>query len=77
MSSSPTDITSIQHQIDRLRQEMEKNAAENNELRIRLKKNLAEERIHKRDEAEILYKKLPFLKNKTNVLKMRLKINKQ
>ena len=31
--------------------------------------------IHKRDEAEILYEKLPFLKKKTDVLKMKLKTN--
>ena len=33
-----TDMTDIQHQIDALRQEMEKNAAENNELKNLIKK---------------------------------------
>ena len=61
-----TDMTYIQHQIDRLRQEMEKNAAENNEFNNMIKKTLAEERIHKRDKAEtftILKKKIRCLKN--------------
>lgn len=33
-----TDMTDMQHQIDALRQEMEKNAAENNELKNLIKK---------------------------------------
>ena len=42
---------------------MEKNAAENNEFK-KLIKNLADGRIHKRNEAEIFCKKLPFSKKK-------------
>ena len=34
-----TDMTNIQHQIDALRQEIEKNAAENNEFKNLIKKN--------------------------------------
>ena len=49
---SSTDITYMQHQIDRLRQEMERYAAENNEFKNLIKTSLAEEGIHKRDEAE-------------------------
>ena len=62
-----TNMTYIQHQVDALRQEIEKNAAENNELKNLIKK--IEERIHKRDEEEILYE--------NEVLKMRSKTNKQ
>ena len=46
-----TDMTYIHHQIDRLRQEMKKNAAESNEFKNLIKKNVAKERIRKRDEA--------------------------
>ena len=72
-------MTYIQHQIDRLRQEMEKNTAENNEFKKLIKKNLAEERIHKRDEAKILYEKTTILekenlknavKNQQSVIEM-------
>ena len=35
---SSTDVTYLQHQIDRLRQEIEKNAAENNEFKNLIKK---------------------------------------
>ena len=69
-------MTCIQHQIKALRQKMEKNAPENKEFKNLIQKKLTEERIHKRDEAEILYT-LPFLKRKINVLKIRLKTNKQ
>ena len=68
------DMTYIQHQIDRLRQEKEKNDAENNEFRKLIKKNLSEERVLKREEAEI---ELPFSKKETNVLKTRLKPTKR
>ena len=70
-------MTYIQHQIDRLRQGMEKNAAENKEFKNLTKKTYAEEKIHKREKQEYFMKKLPFSKKKTNVLKMRLKTNKQ
>ena len=72
------DVTYIQHQIDRLRKEMERNAAKNNELR-----NLIKQKPYRRKKFSIekkqkyFFKKLPFLKNKTNVLKTRLKTNKQ
>ena len=69
-------MTYIQHQIDRLRQQMEKNAAENNEIKNLIKKALSEEKIHKRDEAEILYEKFTILQKENNVLKVRLKTNK-
>ena len=48
-----TDIAFIQHKIDKLRQEMEKNAAGRNEFKNLIRKALAEERIQKRGEAKI------------------------
>ena len=56
-----TDIAFIQHKIDKLRQEMEKNAAGNNEFKNLIRKTLAEKRIKKRDEVEILYEKITIL----------------
>ena len=49
---SSTVMTYMQHQIDRLRQEMERYAAKNSEFKNLIKTSLAEERIHQRDEAE-------------------------
>lgn len=40
-------MTYMQHQIDRLKQEMEKNVAENNEFKNLSQKNVAEEWIQK------------------------------
>ena len=60
-----------QHQIDRLRQEMEKSATENNKFKNLIKKSFAEERIHIRDEVEILYKKNKSeVKNQQSVVEM-------
>ena len=70
---SSTDMTYIQHQIDRLRQQMEKNAAENNEFKNLIKKALSEEKIHKRDEAEILYEKFTILQKEKQCLKSEVK----
>ena len=70
---SSTDMTYIQHQIDRLRQQMEKNAAENNEIKNLIKKALSEEKIHKRDEAEILYEKFTILQKEKQCLKSEVK----
>ena len=69
MQIRSTDFTYIQHQIDRSRQEMEKNAAENNEFKNSMKKKLAKERIHKRVEAEILYEKITILEKENQCLK--------
>ena len=62
-----TDVTYMQHQIDALRQEIEKNAAENNEFKNLIKKKLTEERIHKRDEAEILHEKITVLEKRKSM----------
>ena len=60
-----------QHQIDRLRPEMEKSATENNKFKNLIKKSFAEERIHIRDELEILYKKKKNeVKNQQSVVEM-------
>ena len=57
----------MQHQIDALRQEIEKNAPENNEFKNLIKKKLTEERIHKRDEAEILHEKITVLEKRKSM----------
>ena len=58
-------------------QELEKNVTANNDFKNFINKNLAAERAHKIDEAEILCeKKLECLKRKTNTLKTKLKISK-
>ena len=68
-----TDMTYIHHQVDRLRQEIEKNAAENNESKNLIKKNLTEGRIHKRDEAKILSKNITILEKENQCLKNEVK----
>ena len=68
-----TDVTYLQHQIDRLRQEIEKNAAENNEVKNLIKKNLAEVRIRKRDEAEMLYEKITIPEKENQCLENEVK----
>ena len=66
-------MTYIQHQIDALREEIEKNAAENDNKfkKITHKKKINWGKVHKRDEVEILYKK--FFEKEFSALKMRLK----
>ena len=52
-------MTYMQHQVDRIRHEIEKKVAENNKFQNFIKKGtLADERIHKRDEPEILHGKI-------------------
>ena len=68
-----TDMTNIQHQIDALRQEIEKNTPENNEFKNLIKKKLTKERIHKRDETEILYEKITILGEENQCLKNKVK----
>ena len=50
-----SDTTYFQHQIDLLRQELEKNFTANNDFKNVTSKTLADERAHKNDEAEVLY----------------------
>ena len=69
-ANSLNDMSYMQHQIDRLRQEIEKYAAENNELKNLIKNSLAEEKIHRRDEAE----KLTILEKENQCIKNEVKI---
>ena len=55
------DTTYIQHQIDLLKQELEKKIATNNGFKNFISKKLAGETAHKNDEAEILYKRTAIL----------------
>ena len=67
-----TDMTLIQHQIDALRQEIEKNAAENHEFKaLIIKKNLLRKGFTNETKQKYFMKKLPSLKKKI------LKTNKQ
>ena len=68
-----TDMIYMQHQFDILTQEMQKNAAENNKSKNLIKKYLAEERIHKINEAEILYEKATILKKENQYFKNEVK----
>ena len=71
-------MTYIQHQVDALRQEIEKNAAENNEFKNLLKKKKNNRgKNSKETKQKHFMKKLPSLKKKINVLKMRSETNKQ
>ena len=67
--TSLADMTYIQHTIDALKQEIEKNAAENNEFKNLITKSLIKESIHKRDAAEILYGKITILEKENQCLK--------
>ena len=71
------DTTYFQHQIDLLRQELEKNVTANNDFKNFINKKLADERAHKNDSDEIYMKKLECLKRKTSALKTKLKISRR
>ena len=62
------DTTNFQHQIDLLRQEMEKNITANINYKNFINKKLADERAIKNDSAEILYERLRMLEEE-NYLK--------
>ena len=55
------ETTYIQHQIDSLRQELEKNIIANNDFKNFSNKKLADERAIKNDSAEILFDKIRML----------------
>ena len=55
------DTTNFQHQIDLLRQEMEKIITANIDYKNFINKKLADERATKTDSAEILYERLRML----------------
>ena len=62
------DTTNFQHQIDLLRQDMEKNITANINYKNFINKKLADERAIKNDSAEILYERLRMLEEE-NYLK--------
>ena len=62
------DTTNFQHQIDLLRQEMEKNITANINYKNFINKKLADERAIKNGSAEILYERLRMLEEE-NYLK--------
>ena len=59
----------IQHQIDLLKQELEKNTAKNIEFRRNIEKKLTKSKLNDRDEAEILYERIIILEKKNECLK--------
>ena len=67
------DTTYFQHQIDLLRQELEKNVTANNDFKNFINKKLADERAHKNDSAEILYEKIRMLEKENQCLKNEIK----
>ena len=80
LSKTPTmehlpsnDTTYIQHQIDLLRQELEKNVSANNDFKNFINKKLVDERAHKNDEAEILYERIIMLEKESQCLRSEIK----
>ena len=72
------ETTYIQHQIDLLRQELEKNITANNDFKNFINKKLADEKERlKMTQLTFYLKKLECLKRKTSVLKTKLKISKR
>ena len=67
------DTTYFQHQIDLLKQELEKNATANNDFKNFTNKKLADERAHKNDSAEILNERIRMLKKENQCLKNEIK----
>ena len=67
------DTTYFQHQADLLRQELEKNVAANNDFKNFINKNLADERAHKNDVAEILHGRIRMLEKENQCLNNQIK----
>ena len=67
------DTTYFQHQIDLLRQELEKNVTANNDFKNFINKKLADQRAHKNDSAEILYEKIRMFEKENQCLKNEIK----
>ena len=59
----------IQHPIDLLKQELEKNVTATNYFKSLINKKLADERAHKNGKAEILYKRITMLVKENQFLK--------
>ena len=58
------NYSNIQHQIDFLKQELEKNTAKNEEFQGNIEKTLTKSKLNDRDEAEILYRWIVVLEKK-------------
>ena len=58
------NYSNIQHQIDFLKQELEKNTAKNKEFQGNIEKTLTKSKLNDRDEAEILYRWIVVLEKK-------------
>ena len=67
------DTTYFQHQVDLLRQELEKNVTVNNDFKNFINKKLADERAHKNDAAEILHDRIRMLEKENQCLKHKIK----
>ena len=67
------DAAYFQHQIDLLRQQLEKNVTANNDFKNFIYKKLADEREHKNDSAKILYERIRMLEKKNQCLKNEIK----
>ena len=67
------DTAYFQHQIDLLRQELEKNVTANNDFKNFINKKLADERAHKNDAAEILHDRIRMLEKENQCLKNEIK----
>ena len=67
------DTAYFQHQVDLLREELEKNVTANNDFKNFINKNLADERAHKNDVAEILHGRIRMLEKENQCLKNQIK----
>ena len=67
------DTAHFQHQIDLLRQELEKNVTEINYFKNFISKNLADERAHKNYAAQILYNRIRMPEKENQCLKNEIK----
>ena len=67
------DTTHFQHQIDLLRQELEKNITAKNDFKNFINKKLADEKAHKTDAAEILDERVRMLVKENRCLKSEIK----
>ena len=62
------DTTYFQHQVDLLRQELEKSVTANNDFKNFINKKFADERAHKNDAAEILHDRIRMFEKESQCL---------
>ena len=67
------DTTYFQHQVDLLREELEKNVTANNDFKNFINKKLVDERAYKNDAAEILHGRIRMLEKENQCLKNEIK----